>query len=259
MLYFWLQGPLSWKVGSVIYIKIINNLYGPQACQAGFRAYTESWAICMAWIHDDVIKWKHFPRNWSFVRGIHRSPVNSPHKSQWRGALMFSLICARINDWVNNCEAGDLRRHRGHYDVTIMILTNFHSNVEEQHSRHIMCVHWILITYHLCTWPTVRTIRNWLAGFGTSWINSGYLSPCCIVNISKIQLWSYEILWRYGLKTVSALPNIWKDNPLVIGGLPSQRTSNAYVVVSFGQFVEQTVELPISWDTLKADVHLISL
>ena len=49
--------------------------------------------------HDDVIKWKHFPRYWPFVRGIHRSPVNSPHKGQWRGALMFSLICARINDW----------------------------------------------------------------------------------------------------------------------------------------------------------------
>ena len=47
--------------------------------------------------HDDVIKWKHFPRSWSFVRGIHRSPVNSTHKGQWRGALMLSLICARIN------------------------------------------------------------------------------------------------------------------------------------------------------------------
>ena len=47
-------------------------------------------------------------------------PVNSPHKGQWRGALMFSLICARINDWVNNREAGDLRRHRGHYDVNVM-------------------------------------------------------------------------------------------------------------------------------------------
>ena len=44
--------------------------------------------------HDDVIKWKHFPRYWPFVRGIHRSPVNSPHKGQWRGALMFSLIYA---------------------------------------------------------------------------------------------------------------------------------------------------------------------
>ena len=72
-------------------------------------------------IHDDVIKWKHFPRNWSFVREIHRSPVNFPHKGQWRGALMFSLIHAWINDWVNNREAGDLRRQYGHYDVIVMI------------------------------------------------------------------------------------------------------------------------------------------
>ena len=39
--------------------------------------------------HDDVIKWIHFPRYWPFVRRIHRSPVNSPHKGQWRGALIF--------------------------------------------------------------------------------------------------------------------------------------------------------------------------
>ena len=72
--------------------------------------------------HDDVIKWKHFPRNWPFVREIHRSPVNFPHKGQWCGALMFSLIYAWINDWVNNREAGDLRRQHGHYDVIVMML-----------------------------------------------------------------------------------------------------------------------------------------
>ena len=71
--------------------------------------------------HDDVIQWKHFPRYWPFVRGIHWWPVNSPHKGQWRGALMFSLICVWINGWVNNREAGDLRCHRAHYDVTVMM------------------------------------------------------------------------------------------------------------------------------------------
>ena len=71
-------------------------------------------------LHDDVIKWKHFPRYWPFVRRIHRSPVNSPHKGQWRGAFMFSLICFLMNDWVNNGEAGDLRRYLIHYDVTVM-------------------------------------------------------------------------------------------------------------------------------------------
>ena len=75
----------------------------------------------VSWSHDDVIKWKHFPRYWPFVWGIHRSPVNSPHKGQWRGALMFSLICVWINGWVNNREAGDLRCYQAHYDVTVMI------------------------------------------------------------------------------------------------------------------------------------------
>ena len=70
--------------------------------------------------HDAVIKGKHFPRYWRFVWGIHRSPVNSPHKGQWRRALMSSLICALINNWVNNREAGDLRRNGAHYDVTVM-------------------------------------------------------------------------------------------------------------------------------------------
>ena len=72
--------------------------------------------------------WRHqmeaFSRYWPFVRGIHRSPVNSPHKGQWRGALMFSLISARINGWVNNREAGDVRRHRAHHDVNAMHRNN---------------------------------------------------------------------------------------------------------------------------------------
>ena len=57
-------------------------------------------------LHDDVIKWKHFPRYWPFVRGIHRSLVNSPHKGQWRGELVFSLICAWINGWVSKQSRG---------------------------------------------------------------------------------------------------------------------------------------------------------
>ena len=78
--------------------------------------------ISVAPLHDDVIKWKPFPRYWPFVRGIHRSPLTSPHKGQWRGALIISSICAWINSWVNNHEAGDLRRHRVHYDLTVMVM-----------------------------------------------------------------------------------------------------------------------------------------
>ena len=59
---------------------------------------------------------KKIPRYWPFVRGIHRSPVNSPHKGQWRGALMFSLICACINGWVNNWDAGEC-------GITVMLVS----------------------------------------------------------------------------------------------------------------------------------------
>ena len=77
----------------------------------------------LSWRH----QWKHFQRYWPFVRGIHRSPVNSPYKGQWRGALMFSLICTRINGWVNNGEAGDLRRK--HYYVTLMYFSYRESDI----------------------------------------------------------------------------------------------------------------------------------
>ena len=73
---------------------------------------------------------RYFPRYWPFVRGIHRSPVNSPHKGQWRGALMFSFFCAWINGWVNNRGAGNLRRNRFHYDVIVMWTCHIPVNME---------------------------------------------------------------------------------------------------------------------------------
>ena len=51
------------------------------------------------------------------------------HKGQWRGVLMFYLIWDWMNDWVNNRDAGDLRRHCAHYDDRVMvdIVVNFYS------------------------------------------------------------------------------------------------------------------------------------
>ena len=75
--------------------------------------------------HGDVIKCKHFSCYWPFLKGIYRWPVDSTHKGKWRGALMFSLICAWTNGWANNRDAGDLRGHGAHFDVTVMkILQN---------------------------------------------------------------------------------------------------------------------------------------
>ena len=68
--------------------------------------------------HDDVIKWKHFPRYWPFVRGIHRLPVNSPHKGQGRGALMFSLICAGVGGAVRFLVVGTIGQGKDHHGVS---------------------------------------------------------------------------------------------------------------------------------------------
>ena len=68
--------------------------------------------------------WRHQMETFSALLAIcaGNSPVPGefPHKGQWRGAWMFSLICVWINDWVNNREAGDLRRHRTHYNVIVI-------------------------------------------------------------------------------------------------------------------------------------------
>ena len=90
----------------------------------GFNGFT-SWNVkiflhFLSIIHNDVIKWKHFPCNWPFVRGIHQSQVNSPHKGQWRRALIISLICVWTNVWVKNQDAGDLKCHHTHYDIIVM-------------------------------------------------------------------------------------------------------------------------------------------
>ena len=99
------------------FIDVIENCYLTLIyLQISFR--TTRWQRDAWWRH----QMETFSRYWPFVREIHRSPVNSPQKSQWRGALMFTLICVWINSWVNNREAGDLRSHRVHYDVIVMDL-----------------------------------------------------------------------------------------------------------------------------------------
>ena len=113
----------------IIYFEYCKILEVRQLKNCGYiKPSTLQHSWCQGWtchitrpsLHDDVINLKHFPRSWPFVRGIHQSPVNSPHKGQWHGALMFSFICAWINGWVNNREAGDLRCHCAHYDVIVM-------------------------------------------------------------------------------------------------------------------------------------------
>ena len=141
-------------------------------------------------IHDDVIKWKPFLRYWPFVRGIPRSPVNSSHKGQWRGALMFTLICHWINCWINNHEAGDLRRYRAHYDVTVM--------------KYPCCLVW-LMGYH-----------------SLNWTHGGYLSER---TNDKVKIWFFRDVflnklpieqWSYRWFDTSKLSNHCNQTPLIL-------------------------------------------
>ena len=104
-------------------------------------------------MHFDVIKWKHF-RFLALCAGNSPVAVTSPHKGQWRGTLMFSLIYAWINDWVNNRDAGDLRRQRGHYDVIVM------ENLEIASLYHC-CQHKYVHGYHhLICWEIMFTLER---------------------------------------------------------------------------------------------------
>ena len=72
-------------------------------------------------IHDDVTKWKNFPRYWPLCgefTGNRWIPLAKASDAElW--CLLWSP--SRINNWVNNREAGYLRRHRAHYDVIVVI------------------------------------------------------------------------------------------------------------------------------------------
>ena len=91
--------------------------------------------ISTAWypkllLHDNIIKWIYFPRHWPFVRGIRRSPADSPHKGHRRGALIFSLICAWTNAWTNNGRRRfeTTSRSLGRHSNDFFFNENFHLN-----------------------------------------------------------------------------------------------------------------------------------
>ena len=144
-----------------------KNYIGQLVSHQDFRPPLHTFSI-----QNDVIKWKPLPRNWPFVRGIHRWPVNSPHKGQWRRALTFSLIW--INCWVNNREAGDLRRHRVHYDISVMWTST--DNLQVHQFRELLRMRYECL-------PTIRVFETHMRFVAT------------LVHTSKE--WSYQIEKKY--------------------------------------------------------------
>ena len=122
------------------------------------------------------LQWKYFPRYWPFVRGIHRSPVNSPHKGQWRGALIFSLICAWTKGWVNN------RYTPSSSYVTVMC----HQSIES------VGVCWLVLLV-LLSLPSLRELFNF-SGFFFSLFSSR--NCFCFLDLSlRGLILSTEALW----------------------------------------------------------------
>ena len=141
-----LRNKSQWNVNRNSFIFIQENAFEKKVCESGVHVIL---ALMCFWLTHCPLRtlpnvdlvivlssgrkpllefkswWRHqmetFYALLAICAGNSPAPVNSPHKGQWRGALMFSLICSRINDWVNNREAGDLRRHLAHYDVTVML------------------------------------------------------------------------------------------------------------------------------------------
>ena len=137
--------------------------------------------------------WRHQMETFSALLALcaGNSPVTGefPHKGQCRGALMISLICVWINGWVNNREAGDLRRYRAHYDVTVMCLC---SSCHQDVSNH----DWVEQTgFH----RSVRTIPSVpvVSAFNSVWIRSACIICKCIFvfHLNRIALNGSNNYW----------------------------------------------------------------
>ena len=98
---------------------------------------------------------------------------NSPQKGQCRGALMFSLICVWINDWINNRQAGDLRRYRAHSDVIVM-----QRKWGQSFSRPITStVYAMFIPYSVATFPRKFSLWEYTC------FSSGYLHVTYFISL----------------------------------------------------------------------------
>ena len=130
VVWFVLNLTISFRVTSLV----LGQTYD---CPSGSEAALKNMGKWITWIRNEPW-WRHQMETFSALvalyAGTHRSPVksrcrwkkllsqkwlsnetvNCPHKRQWSGALMLSLICA----WTN----GDFRRHRAHCDATLQMI-----------------------------------------------------------------------------------------------------------------------------------------
>ena len=139
---------------------------------------------CVTTDHDDIIKWKHFPRYWLFVRGIHRSPVNFPHKGQWRWAFVFfdlrlnKPLCKQPGGLRFETPSLPLWRHCVD-EVGIMTQRAISFIVKEDLravNRIIFCIWWEMQ-------PIVSDSVFFIKHLIHRWWWNHVTSPCCLLTI----------------------------------------------------------------------------
>ena len=98
----------------------------------------KSWPIILANVNKNMIT---FSALLALCEGNPTAPVDSSHKYQRRGALMFSLICTWTNGWANKWNACDLRRHCAHYEITVMNIWRFADDI----MKSVLLIHYVTV------------------------------------------------------------------------------------------------------------------
>ena len=106
----WLKHRGRHNIATVLCVTFLNSF----SCMKIVLLNSNFTAYCSHRLNET--RWSHQMETFSALLAL----CESPNKGQWRGTLMFSLVCAWINSWVNNHVTGDLKRHRAHYDDTLM-------------------------------------------------------------------------------------------------------------------------------------------
>ena len=143
--------------------------------------------------------------------GIHRSPANSPHKGQWRGPLMFSLLCAWTNGSANNRDAGDLQRHHTHYDVVVMV--NLDMDMQDIHS--LFCGRY----FHMKLPYLFSNFTEMWSQWSNWWLSSTGSDNGLVPNRRQVIIWTKDGLvdWcTYAAFSVDELTHWDRDKMAVI-------------------------------------------
>ena len=128
------------------------------------------------------------------------------------------VICAWIKSWVNNRDAGDLKRHRAHYDVTVIWLLQFPSYLKP----HVLHINSVLFTFDIYAgtialfqmlhWQVTRYVNGLLIGakltamvtgapiawrclWKFAWFHfNGSRFPCKCFNHMLAWIWKYVLV-----------------------------------------------------------------